>query len=184
MQFRLLYEGELKANGDTRDKQMLRRCFHSQLKELVQCKPFEPFRKLIDANHVRAKIIRVGNFNFVPLITEKLQHVAVLRITLLSKGEPGAVITQGGDLDNRLKTLLDALRAPKETKEIPTGDLPRVDEDPFYCLLEDDKLINGLSVINDRLLRPAANPKDVVLLVHVVPEPTYSTIASVYFVSL
>jgi hypothetical protein len=183
MQFRLLYEGELKANGDTRDKQMLRRCFHSQLKELVQCKPLESFRRLVDTNHVRAKIIRVGAFKFVPLITEALQHVAVLNITLLSK-EPVTVISQGGDLDNRLKTLLDALRAPKETKEIPAGDLPKPGEDPFYCLLEDDKLISGFSVINDRLLQPDTNPKDVVLLVHVAPEPTYSTIASVHWASV
>jgi hypothetical protein len=50
MQFRLLYEGELKSNGDTQHKQNLRRYFHAQLKELIQRKPFEPFKKLVDAN--------------------------------------------------------------------------------------------------------------------------------------
>ena len=93
-------------------------------------------------------------------------------------------LTKGGDLDNRLKTLLDALRAPNDPQELPAGASPQSDEDPFYCLLEDDKLIIGLSVTNDRLLRPTANPKHVVLLIHVAPEPTYSTIGSVHFVSL
>jgi hypothetical protein len=67
MQFRLLYEGPLKSNGDRQDKQALRRYFHAQLKELVQCKPYAPLKRLIDTKHDAIKFIPIGNFTFVPL---------------------------------------------------------------------------------------------------------------------
>ena len=64
------------------------------LKELVRRKAFEPFKKLVDAKHVRATILSVGKFSFVPLIAESLQYVAALHITLLGPSEPGAVLQQ------------------------------------------------------------------------------------------
>jgi hypothetical protein len=118
------------------------------------------------------------------LVAETLQHVAVLHITLLGQGEPGAVITRGGDLDNRLKTLFDALRVPSNEQELPRVASPQAGEDPFYCVLQDDKLINGIAVTNDRLLRTTKNADDVVLMIHVLPEPTYSTIGSVNWISI
>lgn len=36
-----------------------------------------------------------------------------------------------GDIDNRIKTLLDALRKPKDISELPKVDLPGDGEDPF-----------------------------------------------------
>jgi|SRR5208283_4701677 len=202
MKFRLYYDGPLKSNGGPADKQVLRRKFHIQLQELIRRKPLEAFRKIhatpgshqsattiplepfkkihtTPQPHQSATIIVVEKFRFIPLITQKLVHIVSLHITFLSPEEPGGVITQGGDLDNRIKTLLDALRAPKSIAELPKNDSPQPDEDPFYCLLEDDNLINGLSVTVDRLLRPDADTSEVVLLIHVIPEPTYSTIGSI-----
>src|SRR5208283_1880386 len=181
MKFRLYYDGPLKSNGGPADKQVLRRKFHIQLQELIRRKPLEAFRKIhaTPRPHQSATIIVVEKFRFIPLITQKLVHIVSLHITFLSPEEPGGVITQGGDLDNRIKTLLDALRAPKSIAELPKNDSPQPDEDPFYCLLEDDNLINGLSVTVDRLLRPDADTSEVVLLIHVIPEPTYSTIGSI-----
>ena len=86
--------------------------------------------------------------------------------------------TQGGDLDNRLKTLLDALRAPKVLAEVPEHAQPSADESPFLCLLEDDALIDGLSVTTDRLLRPEENPSNFVLVIHVVPRLTRTALGA------
>lgn len=93
---------------------------------------------------------------------------------MLRPEEPGNLITAGGDIDNRLKTLLDALRYPKNANEIPVDVLPDVDENPFHCLLEDDNLITGLSVTTDRLLQPAG-PNAVELLIAVQINPTVMT---------
>ena len=132
-------------------------------------------KNLIDTEHPVVTFIQQDGFKFAPIFTEKFGHVVKLNITLLTPSEPGRVVTQGGDLDNRLKTLFDALRAPKPG-ELPKGDSPGEGEEPFFCLLEDDALISAVSVETDRLLRPGHNPSNVVLIIQVVPESVTASI--------
>ena len=94
-----------------------------------------------------APIIVAGK-DFVPLIRESMSLVCDLDILFLRKGEPGRLISQSGDIDNRIKTLLDGLRMPSNASEIGERRVYR----PTYCLLENDSLITGLNVQTDRLL--------------------------------
>jgi hypothetical protein len=55
-----------------------------------------------------------------------------------------------------MKVLLDALRMPEECQEV-CGELPTKDQDPFFCLLRDDRLITELRIETDRLLTPVAD---------------------------
>ena len=103
-------------------------------------------------------------------MSTKLHAVADLDIVPLRPGPPGHLLTGGGDIDNQLKTLLDALKMP-EVQELPPGATPRPDEDPFYCLLEDDKLVTGIRVETDRFL-DAANDREVLLLIRVITKYT------------
>ena len=177
MEFRLVYEGPLKASRGKDDKHELRRHFHVQLRELMTRKAMAHFKRLISERKTNATLLTVGAYTFAPLITEKLHNVADLHITLLSPEEPGRAITQGGDLDNRLKTLLDALRVPKQG-ELPAAAEPTADEDPFFCLFEDDALISGLSVTTDRLLSPVASSSHTLLVIHVAPRSTLTSLAT------
>lgn len=88
----------------------------------------------------------------------------------------GQLVNHGGDLDNRIKTLLDALRKPSQT-ELPADDLPTPHELPFYCLLQDDALITTLSVTTDRLLAPAP-PNDVELIILVDAHATRKSMSN------
>jgi hypothetical protein len=106
----------------------------------------------------------------------RLNLISELDITFLRPEAPGAIITKGGDIDNRIKTLLDGLRMPKDMTEIPTGDAPTADENPFYCLLEDDTLVTRLNVDADRLLEPVKDRSDVLLLIHVQIKWTQGTL--------
>jgi hypothetical protein len=184
VQFTLFYDGPLKSNRGTKDKHQIRRHFHGQLKELLGRKSYDHFENALNKQFKRFlenhrypspldlfKMVCLGSFCFIPFITEKHENVARLHITLLTSEEPGRAVTQGGDLDNRIKTLLDALRCPKTLDEIQQEN-PGDDEDPFFCLLEDDALIVELSVTADRLLRPRENPSNAVVLVRVTPEAT------------
>jgi len=90
-------------------------------------------------------------------------------------------VTQGGDIDNRLKTLLDSLRIPQNKDELPRDDSPRDGEDPFYCLLEDDKLITRLDITSDTLLEPQSSPSDVDLVIRVHTKVTQVTCANICF---
>jgi hypothetical protein len=182
MEFTLYYRGELRANRGPRDKHRLRRHFHAQLKELWDEPPLKGKRTaLLDASGPGDESIihSIESFEFAPLVCSGLWLVADLRITLLRPEPPGRIITQAGDIDNRLKTLLDALTMPHQPNALPPNATPSGDESPFFCLMEDDNLIARLDVGSDRLLDPTAQPAEVVLLIHVRTRPTATNYANI-----
>lgn len=175
MEFTLYYRGDLKANRGPKEKQELRRHFHSQLKCLWEQMPLKERHKLLEKEPKSGDVgilKLINGFYFAPLVTEKLNLIAELKITLLRPEAPGSIITQAGDIDNRLKTLFDALKVPSEPTAIPSGDQPVAGEDPFFCLLEDDNLITKVGVETDRLLDECKSTSEVVLLVHVTTKTT------------
>lgn len=182
MEFTLVYQGPLKATAKPEHKQVLRRAFHKQLKVLWTQPPLNMYgppkgRFLEDLRDNAAKseisiIQKVGGFRFAPLVTERLYLTAELDITLLKPEPPGSIITQGGDIDNRLKTLLDSLRMPKALNEISSGDSPGEGENPFFCLLEDDNLITKVSVATHHLLERCGDSSYVNLMIHVKTKAT------------
>jgi hypothetical protein len=100
-----------------------------------------------------AQRYRVGNYRFVPLVREELGLLCSLDILFL-RSDPHGLI-QSADIDSRVKTIFDALKTPQDTGQLGRNhQRPNADEDPFYCLLEDDKLITHMSVSTDMLLDP------------------------------
>jgi hypothetical protein len=172
MEFVLYYRGPLRANRKPPEKHELRRQFHTQLAQLWQQNPLNALtdpllKKPEELKPGELSILeRVGAFTFVPLVCSRLRLVTSLAITMLRPEPPGTIVTQAGDIDNRLKTLLDALKMPSPS-EIPSGETPGQDENPFFCLLQDDSLITKLVVETERLLVPSAEPCEVVLLIRV-----------------
>jgi hypothetical protein len=115
------------------------------------------------------------SFTFVPLITAEMDVVAELSIALLRPEPPGKLLTQGGDIDNRLKTLFDALTMPRHGNSLPSGATPAVDESPFYCLLEDDNLVISVAVRTEQLLEPEIDPSEVDAVIHIRTRVTRAT---------
>ncbi|MDD5465023.1 MAG: hypothetical protein PHP73_01595 [Candidatus Omnitrophica bacterium] len=186
MEFTLIYSGPLKANGTLQDKQSIRRIFHSQLKKLWTLPPFDiyasPEEGYLEEEPQAGKISlvkRVGEFSFVPLVTQKPHLLAEIRLILLRPESPGSIVSQGGDIDNRLKTLFDALRMPANTNELPGGDAPKDGERPFFCLLEDDKLITKISVETDTLLEPIRDSVFVKLFLNIKTKGTQLTFGNI-----
>ncbi|MFC1514933.1 hypothetical protein ACFL5X_03430 [Candidatus Omnitrophota bacterium] len=186
MEFTLIYKGSLESNGSLKEKQAIRRVIHPQLKKLWT---YPPLKGFTDENHHylsenpppnKISIIqRIGFFNFAPLINQKLHLFAEVNIIWLRPEAPGCIITQGGDIDNRLKTLFDAFRMPRNQNEIPTGDSPRQEEIPFHCLLEDDNLITKISIKTDTLLTPCDDSSYVELLMWINIKATIPTFGNV-----
>lgn len=179
MEFRLIYKGKLKGNGSPKQKQEIRRCFHSQLVELWKQPPLLDYiGYLPGGNYVVDSPFekKVDSFTFRSLVISALDVVAELEITFLRPEAPGILISNSGDIDNRIKTLLDALRMPHTKAELPNGDQPAADENPFCVLLEDDRLITHLSITTDRLLEPNLDPQEVFLIIKVKIKLTRATI--------
>jgi hypothetical protein len=87
----------------------------------------------------------------------------------------GGILTPGGDIDNRMKTLMDALSLPHRHTGLPPGARPTDDEAPhFFCLLEDDNLVSALSVRTGQLLE-AADDSEALVLISVKTRTTVHT---------
>lgn len=113
--------------------------------------------------------MRCNGNRFVPLVSEAGGFTCSLDVLFLRRDNPGSLIEHGGDVDNRIKVLFDGLTMPIDVKQL--GGFPiEPDEDPFFCLLEDDKLVTNISVTTDRLIIPQENEEDVndvFLVIHV-----------------
>ena len=181
MRFRLHYKGPLKSNGRAKDKQRLRRAFLPQLRDLWDRRPLvDQKAEFLRSDYELSAIKSVREWNFASVVNSKNNLVAELDILVLDPEEPGAVITQGGDIDNRLKTLFDALSIPRKN-QIPDDDAPAHDEDPFHCLLEDDNLITGVRVTVDRLLGESEGSSDVAVVICVDVRCTRLTMENLGF---
>lgn len=169
MEFRLIYRGPLPAqgSGDSRapEKQAIRKALHPQLKEL-----WNQNQERFGDPAFAAKNFDQFGFHFCPVVTKRHVLGCAIDILFLRRDAPGNLVRSGGDIDNRIKVLLDGLRMPQERNEL-AGAIPSDDEVPFFCLLQDDSLITEIHVTTDRLLVPvmqAERVNDVVLILRVV----------------
>lgn len=105
-------------------------------------------------------------YHFVPLVRENEHLSCALRILFLRRDPPGGIYNNLGDIDNRLKTILDALRRPRNPTEVPRRALP--DENPMYVLLEDDRLVTHLEVETDVLHLPPTVKADDASLAQII----------------
>jgi hypothetical protein len=178
LKFRLLYEGELPSEqrSSASIKQRIRRHLHPQLRTLWHNHPLlaqftQPNNLgVVQVNQI-ADNYASHEFRWVPLVRRTNMMACRLDMLLLLRQEPYRIFPGGerSDLDNRIKTLIDGLRMPRQKTELG-GAVPEDGEDPFYCLLEDDSAIYDFSVSTDRLLstRRADEPeRDVVAMINV-----------------
>ena len=184
MEFTLFYQGKLKSNCRPNDKHRIRKIFHKQLKILWNQPPLKDFSDLANIDYSSDKftlVKKIKDFHFVPRISGRMKSIAQLQITLLKPEEKGSIITNSGDIDNRLKCLLDALKIPHEPTALPKTVKPEADEVPFFCLLEDDNLITHLSVKTEQWLSDEIDASEVLVLIHVKTQLTKFGIGNIGF---
>jgi hypothetical protein len=191
--FRLLYAGKLFAGSNSSrhalTKHEIRRVFHPQLKRLwatnFNLREFAsdvgmegetisingevvPIPHGTWEHHGIEKIADHRPFNgfrFIPLVAQSACLRCKIDILFLRPEDTDTLISQGGDIDGRIKILFDSQRMPA-VGEI-RGEVPQGGEDPFFVLLEDDRLITDISVTTGQLLmlpeKPELSPHDVFL---------------------
>ena len=187
MEFRLTYAGRLlSATNDKRVAERslhvhdIRKELHKQMQVLWREHPvLNPRRSSMGIIGGNWQEFNREDFLFRPMVTEQNGLICKLEILLLRHGNPGNVIF---DIDNRIKTLFDALRMPKGPAELGQNTTrgvqkPAKDENPFYVLLEDDKLITHVAVTSDMLLEPVPGipPDESVRVVMDVTVRPYNT---------
>jgi hypothetical protein len=190
-------------------KQTIRKAFHTQLKQLWTVNKFlrehrlswkgpKPSRPIGDENsywaendnkgpmaEVIAESYKEFGYRFVPLVREEISLLCSLQILFLRRDAPGSIITSAGDIDNRIKTLIDGLRRPRNANELVGNETPGPGENPFFCLLEDDKQVTHLEVETDTLLDPVsgatADQSFARVIITVDIRPYYATMFNLSF---
>jgi hypothetical protein len=186
MKFRLTYEGEVPSSQSkaANAKMDMRKSFQLQLRQLWAQTCFlndaivYPSEHPDEANSIRkirffdskteseaeplTLAMAIANnhvengYKFVPIVRETANLACSLNILLLRNDGLRSAVT-AGDLDNRMKTIIDALKRPKNKNELGSYLEPTEDEDPFFVLLEDDVLVTRLTAEADDLLSPVPN---------------------------
>lgn len=183
MRFVLHYRGTLRANGSPSHKHDLRQTFHEQLTILWKQPPLSDQDLLRPRSHPHSySLLRpLASFTFAPLVTAEMNVIAELHVTLMRPESPGHLLTQGGDIDNRLKTLFDALTMPRHQNALPSGAAPGTGQTPFFCVFEDDNLVTSVSVRTEQLLEPGLDPSLVDVAISVATKVTRYTVGNIAF---
>jgi hypothetical protein len=193
VKFNLVYDGPLHSQGADKifdKKWKILQYLHPQLAELQSVRPdlkqrasFMPERGYLwmETHHLDPGVpneslhrhrawngnvlapIEIGGVKFLPLIRESLALACSLRILFMRK-EPAGRMPQGGDLYNRIKEFIDALKVPKGEAHKVCSVYPKPIE-PIQCLLEDDASITRLSVESARLVNAPGMEEDSVRMV-------------------
>lgn len=175
MKFTLVFDSPLPPGkyASKDDKHHLRVLAHRQLKHLWDLKPLPYYTRLwteegkhghpftdppdptqFDMGAVPQVRESWGGIDFIPLVCQSLALVAELDIKVLVPGSDPGDLIKDGDIDNRIKTLLDGLRMPRNKQELPSSWAPDATETPFFALLQDDTLVTRISVALETRLSP------------------------------
>lgn len=183
MEFKLIYDGLLRSGQGkgSSDKHSIRKVIHQQLIQLWEVVPELKMRSgphsILNAPPAEGVPGQVGfkvtmaaatqrpslwetlgnqwrrcDYKCVPLVSNQLKLTCSLDILLLWRDRV-VPIGPSGDIDNRLKTLFDALQIPQDCADV---DPPAQKDEYLLCLLENDNLITDVRVSTDRLLTPFA----------------------------
>ena len=195
MDLTLKYSGELRSAGSAsrvRHKHDIREYFHHQLavhwsrhSVLGQYNPSTFQRPRRDGrwfnvdrpvNEERGGLFwrhHVKRYNVVPLVNQIHMCNCHLAIRMHCPRDEGSILLKGGDIDNRLKVILDALSMPQDESQIPSReeDEPPESSSILFCLLEGDELVTKLSVTRIPLLddRGGSNHVEIDIDVHIDP---------------
>jgi len=185
MKFRLLYEGEVapRRQADLTGIHSIRMSLHPQIKPLWEFMPLADNREWLRESSPKSILERVNDVLFCPLISTKKSLACELDITFLRQQAAGQLLGEGGDIDNRLKTLFDALRKPSTAETQKAGIRAEANDEPIHCLLQDDSLVTRVNVETDGLLRPGGNRLDLVAIIQVTVIVTRVTMENVGLIS-
>jgi hypothetical protein len=175
----LVYQGPLKSNGRAEHKSAIRQEFSAQLKTVYEREILnhesESVRTLVEEKCVR----EVAGQRYTSLANRTFGLHAKVDVTLLSVNNSSIFANAQGDIDNRLKTLFDALSIPPQSQ---AEQIRCTAPELIVCLVEDDVLIRDVRVRVGELLLPVQDKSTVVVHIN-VSLIRHGTIADMLFVA-
>lgn len=139
--FHLRYCGPLPAKGNSQSKERIRAELAPQLADLWT----RPRLALDDGDAASFYTRDIDGTRFRFIVSRVLNQRCDLHITVLY-GSDQATAYQTGDIDNRVKTLLDALRTRSSAELLKAPAIADSSTGYAEVLLEDDSLVSSLSI--------------------------------------
>lgn len=175
MDFTLFYQGKLKSNGSIEDKNAIRLKIHDQLQTLKKFPPLNFRNELFDKSKSPKFFQTINGHDYFHLVSASYEMYVEMEISMLIPH----FNRNFGDIDNKLKTLFDALRPPKSNEN--SSWIPTTNQTPLLCLLEDDSLIFKVGVDTDYLLDTAflEDPNFVIMTINVKVKGNSGSIESI-----
>lgn len=160
MNFTLFYLGKLpSANSSTSEKiEKIRRGISPQMRNLFDYGPLKNYPMILepsnedDTSRPFNLYREVDGHPYTCLINEAMGAACRLSITSFETKGTLSVSNQIGDVDNKLKPLLDALSLPKSQPAQKAESKKSLET--IHCLLEDDSLVWEINIQRKRLLTP------------------------------
>jgi len=165
MDFTLYYKGKLKSNGDKKEKHRIRKYLSIQIEKLWDQEPLISFKQFLESEF-DAFSRQINGISFSSIINNEFHYVADIDIVLLHKDPIYKMIKNGGDIDNRIKTLLDSLKMPSRS-EFPDNSIRSNETNRIFCLLHDDSLVSSLKITSKQFLGSDISNNEVILLIDV-----------------
>lgn len=142
MDYKFFYRGNIPSNGNSKQKGNIREILNPQIKKVWDVEAYKTLlNKRKSSNKFDSMCVTTSGAKYLPLISSETKLYCHLEIEYYTKNEMRFVFADG-DIDNRVKTLFDGLRAPSSPQEKTYEN----NNDIYYTMLEDDKLIKGLSI--------------------------------------
>jgi hypothetical protein len=146
MDIHLTYRGRIPSKSTSLEAVWnMRKSFHVQLAKLWGKQPFdilEDWEKSGFASGARNFLRQIEDQVFVPFYSEAVGIGVQLDIKLLTGSPPQQSTISSGDLDNRIKRIIDALRAPTQRGELIQNLLPK---SRWYCVMDDGSAVKQLN---------------------------------------
>lgn len=135
MRLTLTYQGRLPATqrGVSSFKAEIRRQLHPQIRDQIA--------HMLDGPNAQYVTSSVDGFEFVSPAHKRFRTAIDLDLIILTPSKR----RHAGDLDNRLKTLIDGMTRPVSLNQMQGFTQPD-GGGPTYCLLDDDGLVRSLRI--------------------------------------
>lgn len=148
MEIQLTFRGRIPAkSSDLSAVWEMRKSFHSQLEKLWGKEPFQILKEWEDSDFIAnaPRFIRqVSDQTFVPFYGRQIGIGVSLDILLLTGLHQQQSVVENGDFDNRIKRVVDALRAvPRGQKSELLSDLASGSR--WYTLMDDDNAVKSIT---------------------------------------
>ncbi len=138
MEIILTYRGKIPAKRSNLTAIWdMRKEFHSQLIKLWGRQPFDVLKEWNETDFAKT----IYGQKFIPLYGRKVGIGVSLDIKLLTGMPIQKSILEAGDLDNRIKRIIDGLRAPAQKGELLTSR----EQATWHCLMDDDNAVINLN---------------------------------------